>query len=158
MQLKPVAGQVIVITGASSGIGLATAREAARRGARVVLTARNERALREVTKRIIAEGGAAMWVPGDVADPDDLERVAKDAIDEFGGIDTWVNNASSAIYGKLWEMDLDDKQRLFQVNFWGMVHGCRAALPWLMEHGGAIINTGSVVSSQPLPLLGMYSA
>jgi len=158
IRLKPLAEQVIVITGASSGIGLATAREAARRGARVVLTARNERALKEVTRRIVEEGGRAVWVAADVADPEAVEEVAERALKEFGRIDTWVNNASSAIYGKLWEMDLEDKHRLFEVNFWGVVNGCRAALPELMRHGGALINVGSVVSAQPIPLLGMYSA
>src|SRR5215208_1765039 len=158
IRLKPLEEQVIVITGASSGIGLATAREAARRGARVVLTARNKSALKDVTKRIVAEGGRATWVAADVADAEAVERVAETAIETFGHIDTWVNNASSAIYGKLWEMDLADKHRLFEVNFWGMVNGCRAALPELVRHGGALINIGSVVSSQAIPLLGMYSA
>jgi len=158
LRLKPVEQQVIVITGASSGIGLVTAKRAAERGARVVLSARNERNLAGAVEEIEAAGGIATYVVADVADPDDMEQLAQAAVREFGRIDTWVNNASVAIYGRLDEIELEDKRRLFDVNFWGVVHGCRAALPQLRERGGALINVGSVLSERAIPLQGVYVA
>ena len=157
-QLKRIEDQVIVVTGASSGIGLATARLAAARGARVVLVARNAGALEHAVEAIEAEGGAAAFVVGDVASPDDMERVAQEAIDAYGGIDTWVNNAASSIYGRLDEVPLADKRRLMDVVFWGVVHGTRAALPHLRREGGALVTVGSMTSDQAMPLIGMYSA
>jgi len=158
IKLKPLDEQVLVITGASSGIGLVTAKTAAERGARVVLAARNERALRRAVEEIEADGGDAVYVVADVAEADDVEKIAKVAVREYGRVDTWVNNASTSIYGRVWEVPLEDKRRLFDVNFWGVVHGCRAALPLLRERGGAIINVGSVLSDQAIPMQGTYAA
>jgi short-subunit dehydrogenase len=157
-RLKALRDQVIVITGASSGIGLTTAEMAAERGARVVLMSRNEMDLRQACERIAARGGRAAYVTGDVADPDALEMAANRAISEFGAIDTWVNNAGIGMYGRLTQMSLADKRRLFDVNFWGVIHGCRAALRHMRARGGAIINLGSVTSDRTIPLLGIYSA
>jgi short-subunit dehydrogenase len=157
-KLKPVEEQVIVITGASSGIGLATARAAAKRGARVVLTSRNEEDLTRIAEEIEKEGGHAIAVGADVADPRAVDRVRDAAIAKFGGFDTWVNNAGISIYGKLNEIDHAESRRLFDVDFWGVVHGCRSALSHLSERGGAIINIGSVLSDRSIPLQGMYAA
>ena len=157
-KLKKLRDQVIVITGASSGIGLATARMAASRGARVLLTSRNEQDLERVTREISARGGRAAFAVADVADPEAVERIAHAAVREFGAIDTWVNNAGVSIYGKLTEVPLEDKRRLFETNFWGVVHGCRTAVKHLRERGGAIVNIGSIVSDLAIPLQGMYSA
>jgi NAD(P)-dependent dehydrogenase (short-subunit alcohol dehydrogenase family) len=155
---KRLRDQVIVITGGSSGIGLATARMAAARGARVVLTSRNERDLRVAVEEIDARGGRATHVVADVAVPEEMDRVANVAIREFGGFDTWVNNAGVSIYGKLIDVPMDDKKRLFDTNFWGVVNGCRTAVRYFAGRGGTIINIGSVVSDRAIPLQGMYSA
>jgi NADP-dependent 3-hydroxy acid dehydrogenase YdfG len=95
-QLKRLRDQVIVITGASSGIGLATAEMAADAGARVMLNARNESELRDIVERIRRRGGMAGYHAGDVADPDVMDDLASKTIEEFGGFDTWVNNRGSA--------------------------------------------------------------
>jgi short-subunit dehydrogenase len=155
---KRLRDQVIVVTGASSGIGLATARMAARRGARVVLTSRNERDLRMATEDITIRGGRATHVVADVAITKDLDRVAETAIREFGGFDTWVNNAGVSIYGKLTDVPMEDKKRLFDTNFWGVVNGCRVAVRHFAERGGTIVNIGSIASDRAIPLQGMYSA
>src|SRR4029078_3016992 len=155
---KRLRDQVIVITGGSSGIGLATARMAAARGARVVLTSRKEHDLRVAVEEIDARGGRATHVVADVALPEEMDRVANVAIREFGGFDTWVNNAGVSIYGKLIDVPMDDKKRLFDTNFWGVVNGCRTAVRYFAGRGGTIINIGSVVSDRAIPLQGMYSA
>jgi short-subunit dehydrogenase len=157
-KLKKLHEQTIVITGASSGIGLATAQLAAKRGARVVLSSRKETDLRRIASDITAAGGQAVFVIADVANPEEVDAIAAVAVETFGGIDTWVNNAGVSIFGKLTDVPMADKKRLFDVNFWGVVHGCRAALRHMKERGGAIINIGSIVSDQAMPLQGIYSA
>jgi len=158
IKLKRVEDQVMVITGGTSGIGLATAKRAAKRGARVVLCSRNEPELRETVAAIEKAGGRARSVVADVANQDDVERLASTAIEEFGTIDTWVNNAGVSFYGKLTEVAIEDMRRLLEVNFWGTVYGARAAAARLRVAGGALINIGSVVSDRAVPLQGAYSA
>jgi len=155
---KRLKDQVIVITGGSSGIGLATARMAARHGARVVLAARNHDDLRDVTNEIISHGGKAVAVVADVADPAAVDHIGEKALMEFGTIDTWVNNAGLSIYGKLSDVPLEDKRKLFDINFWGVVHGCRTAIRLMKDRGGVLINIGSEVSDVAIPLQGIYSA
>ncbi|HYD95980.1 MAG TPA: SDR family oxidoreductase [Noviherbaspirillum sp.] len=157
-QLKKIADQVIVITGATSGIGLTTARKAAKRGAKVVLVARNEDALKQLTFELSKQGRAAMYVVADVGIEEDVRKVARAAIERFGGFDTWVNNAGVSIFGRYEDISLEDQRRLFQTNFWGVVHGSLVAVEHLKQHGGAIINLGSEVSDRAIPLQGMYSA
>ena len=120
---KKLSEQTIVITGASSGIGLATAQMAAERGASVVLSSRNEAELQRVVTQINDAGGRATYAVADVANPEELDGVAAEAVRTFGAIDTWVNNAGVSIYGKLTEVPMADKKRLFDVNFWGVVNG-----------------------------------
>ena len=156
-KLKPLDQQVMVITGASSGIGLATAVAAAGQGATVVLVARSENVLNDVCAQINAHGRKAMACVADVSDRADLDRVAATTIERFGRIDT-VNDAGVAIYGKLDEVADQDSRRLFDINFWGVVNGSLAALPYLKKTGGALINIGSEVSDAVVPLQGMYSA
>jgi short-subunit dehydrogenase len=154
-KLKKVADQVIVITGASSGIGLATAEAAAKKGARLVLAARSERTLNEIAGRL---GGEVLAVACDVADRAQVERVAEAAVRRFGRIDTWVNNAGQGLYGRLDEVSEADSRRLMDINFWGVVNGSLAAVPHLKAQGGALINVGSEVSEAYVPVLGMYTA
>src|SRR5262245_44112426 len=122
MKLKRIENQVVVITGASSGIGLATAKMAAQRGARVVLAARDPEGLASVRVEIEGSGGRAVTVVADVANLEDVKSVAKRAVEAFGGIDTWINNAGLSIYGPLEEVPVEDARRLFDVNYWGVVH------------------------------------
>jgi len=158
VKLKKLADQVIVVTGASSGIGLATAETAAKKGAKVVLAARSDEALDEIAGRINAAGGEALAVTCDVADRTQVDRLAEAAVARFGRIDTWVNDAGIAIYGRLDEVSEEDSRKLFDTNFWGLVNGSLAALPYLKRGGGALINVGSEVSEAAVPLLGMYTA
>ena len=158
ISLKPLNEQVMVITGASSGIGLATALAAAQAGASLVLASRSSQVLGALAREINDAGGRAQAVVADVANPSDVERIANAAIAQFGRIDTWVNNAGISIYGRLDEVSLVDDRRLFDVNFWGVVHGSLTALRYLRERGGALINVGSEVSEAVAPLQGMYSA
>lgn len=158
VQLKPLDEQVMVITGASSGIGLATAKAAAARGAKVVLASRSEETLDHVVQELASAGGEAMYVPCDVGKRADVERVAEKTIERFGRIDTWVNNAGVSIYGKLEDVGEEDFRKLFDTNFWGVVHGSLIALKHLRTDGGALINIGSEVSEAVVPLQGMYSA
>ena len=168
LRLRRIEEQVIVITGASSGIGLVTAQRAARRGARVMLAARNERALALAVDDIVARGGRAAYAVTDVSDEGAVERLAAAATREFGGFDTWVNDASVAIYGTTLQVSTEDMRRLFDVNFWGLVHGSRVAAEHLKErfadraatggYAGAIVNVGSTLSDRVVPLLGAYAA
>src|SRR5215218_604292 len=104
LRLRPLDEQVMVITGASSGIGLVTAKHAAKRGACVVLAARNERDLREATDVIRRAGGRAVFAVADVAEAAQVDAIADTAIREFGRIDTWVNNAGVSMYGRITEL------------------------------------------------------
>jgi len=157
-RLRKLEDQVLVITGASSGIGLVTARMAAARGARLVLAARNEEALRQVSEEIRGQGGAAVHVVADVGSERDVRQIARAAQERFGGFDTWVNNAGIGIFGPILEGRLADCRRLFETNFWGMVYGSLEAARHLWQRGGAIINVGSVVSDRVVPLQGLYSS
>jgi short-subunit dehydrogenase len=158
IQLKAVGDQVIVVTGASSGIGLATAELASRRGAQVVLAARSKVTIERLSSELNTAGGRTVAFACDVADRAQVKRVADETVRRFGRIDTWVNNAGTSIYGRLEETDEVDDRRLFEINFWGVVNGSLAALPYLRLNGGALINVGSEVSEGAFPLLGMYSA
>ncbi|HEX3247980.1 MAG TPA: SDR family oxidoreductase [Pyrinomonadaceae bacterium] len=158
VKLKKLSEQVMVITGASSGIGLVTARMAAKRGTRLILNARNEDALRRVCGEIRQAGGEAYHVAGDVGRLDDVQNIADEAFRRFGGFDTWVNNAGVSIYGPVLDQSLEDQRRLFETNYWGVVHGSRVACAHLRTRGGALINLGSVLSDIAIPIQGTYCA
>lgn len=157
-RLKKLSDQVMVITGASSGIGLVTARMAAKRGARLILNARNEEALRTLCDEIRANGGEAYPVVADVGQFDEVKKIADEAIRRFGGFDTWVNNAGVSIYGPVLDQPLEDQRRLFETNYWGVVHGSMVACAHLRQRGGSLINVGSVLSEIAIPIQGTYCA
>jgi short-subunit dehydrogenase len=154
---RPIDQQIIVITGASSGIGLATAEMAAKKGARVVLSSRNRDALKSCVEKIEAAGGKAIAVVADVSQLEDLQNLKREAIEHYGRIDTWVNNAGTSIYGYLMDSDLEEEKKLFETNFWGIRNGSRVAVE-AMKDGGTLINLGSEVSVAAQPIIGMYSA
>lgn len=158
IELKPLADQVVVITGASSGIGLVTARLAAARGARVFLIARDEQALAEVVDGIGAAGGVAAHAAADVGDIDQLRHAADAAVAAFGRIDSWVSNAGVAIYAGLLDTPLDDHWQLIRTNYFGTVHSAMTAVPHLRAAGGALITVASVASDIPSPGMGAYAA
>jgi short-subunit dehydrogenase len=158
LNLKPLKRQTIVITGASSGIGLVTARLAAKRGARVVLAARNKNALMQLTEEIRRQGGEAEHIQADVGHEEEMQAIARLAQDRFGGFDTWINNAGVSTYGRLLDVSIEDHRHLFETNFWGLVYGSLEAARHLRTRGGALINIGSTLSDRAVPLQGMYSA
>lgn len=141
-------GKVVVITGASSGIGRATALEFARQGASVVLAARRMAALHEVAEECVEAGGRAMVVPTDVTDRHAMQHLADRAVEAFGGIDVWVNNAGVIAFGRFEDIPDDVFEQVVRTDFFGMVHGCRAVLPHFLDRGeGIVINTASMVSN-----------
>jgi short-subunit dehydrogenase len=124
----------------------------------VVLAARSPDALKDAVNKLNSLGGDCMSFVCDVADRSQVEKLAQATIDRYKRIDTWVNDAGLAIYGRLDEVSDEDSRRLFDINFWGVVYGSLVALPHLKKQGGALINVGSEVSDAVAPLLGMYSA
>lgn len=158
IRLKQLGSQVMVITGATSGIGLCTARMAAGKGARLVLAARDSAALDQLVDELRARGCEALAVPTDVGKRDEVAALGRAAVQRFGRIDSWINNAGISIFGRNAEVPLEDHHQLFQTNFWGVVHGSLVALELMKDSGGAIINLGSELSDRAVPLQGMYSA
>jgi short-subunit dehydrogenase len=160
LKLKPLREQVMVITGATSGIGLSTARAAAARGACLVLAARNEAALKAVCEDLTGKGAKTVYAVADVGHQADVRAIAQTAIDRFGGFDTWVNDAGVSIVGPITEISIEDQRRLFDTNYWGVVYGSLVAVEHLKTRpgGGALINLGSALSDVALPMQGPTAA
>lgn len=159
--MKSLSDQVVIITGASSGIGRCTAEYVAARGARVVAMARGAEALRSVVDRIVERGGKAIAVPGDVAEPADIEHLADAAVDRFGRIDTWVNNAALFIQGGVTDIEPEELRRVVEVNLLGAMYGSRAAVIRMRHQeppGGVIIQVSSIVGARGPAYFSPYAA
>ena len=156
---RPIRDQVVVITGATSGIGRETALELARRGARITAIARGSQALGTLATEVERIGGEILTVAADVADWPAVERAAAETVERFGRIDTWVNNAAVSVYATIEDLSIDELHRVTEVNYLGQVHGVKAALPHLRAAGGGtIINVGSALSERAVPLQSAYCA
>ncbi|WP_338762616.1 SDR family oxidoreductase [Massilia sp. METH4] len=157
--MKPIEEQVVVITGASSGIGRAVALGFARRRASLVLAARNEAALDEVVREVERLGGRALAVRTDVSEWQQVKRLADAAEARFGRIDTWINNAGINEHATVADMTIEEIERIIQVDLMGYIYGMKAALePMRRRRQGAIINVASIVSLRAAPLHAPYVA
>jgi len=155
---KPLSQQVIVVTGASSGLGRAVARLAGRRGAKVVVTARTSEALDACVREVEAFGSEALAVPADCTVQDEVAQVVEQAVDRFGRIDTYVANAIVTVYAETYRYEPDELQRIMQVNFFGQVYGYWAVLPHLRESQGTFVSVQSALAYRGIPLQGGYCA
>ena len=159
MELKPIAQQVVAVVGASSGIGRATAIEFARKGAKVVVAARNEQGLKSLVEEIQSNGGEAVAVVADVTNFEQVNAIAQKAIDAYGRLDTWVHCAATGILATFDQIAPEEFQRVIDVNLMGQVYGAKAALPYLKQQGrGALICISSMEGRRSLPLQSPYCA
>lgn len=148
---------VVALTGASAGAGRATARAFARRGAHIGLLARGTERLEATAREVEALGGRAVVVPGDVANPDDLERLAAETEAAFGPLDVWVNNAMATVYGEVHEVEPDEFRRATEVTYLGQVYGAQAALRRMRPRdAGTIVFVGSGLAYRGIPLQSAY--
>jgi NAD(P)-dependent dehydrogenase (short-subunit alcohol dehydrogenase family) len=154
---RAIEDSVVVITGASSGIGRATALEFACRGAAVILAARREPTLRDLVRECEDLGARALAVPTDVTDEAAVRDLAQRPIETFGRIDAWVNNAAVSLFGRFEETPPGDYRRVIETNLFGYIHGARAAIPYFREQGrGVLVNVASVVGKVGQPYTSAY--
>ena len=150
--------KVVIITGASSGIGLATAREFARRGAAVSLGARSADKLEAIKAELLEQGHQVSVTPTDVSNEQDCQRLIEDTIRAFGKIDILINNAGLSMRALFKDLDLEVMRRLMNTNFWGTVYCTKYALPYLLEQKGSVVGISSVAGYIGLPGRAGYSA
>jgi len=153
---KPIREQVIVVTGASSGVGRAIARAAGERGAKVVVAARGEDGLNAAVDEIERAGSEALAVPGDLAGQEQNEELVRRSLERFGRIDTFVANAIVTVYAEVEQLEPDELRRVMDVNFFGVAYGYRAALPALKESRGTFLHVSSALAYRGIPLQAAY--
>jgi NAD(P)-dependent dehydrogenase (short-subunit alcohol dehydrogenase family) len=154
----PVADQVIVVSGASSGIGRAVARAAGERGASVVVSARNVEALDNAVQEIEAAGGQGLAVPGDATSEADAKRLCARASERFGRIDTFIATVMVTVYAEVEQLEAEELQRVLDVNFLGRAYAYLAALPHLKASRGTFIDVNSSLAYRGIPLQAAYCA
>jgi len=150
--------KVVIVTGASSGIGKATALEFALNGSKVILAARSESKLSEITDAINNAGGEAFFVKTDVSIETDCMQLIEKTVEKYGGIDILVNNAGLSMRANFLDVDINVLHRLMDVNFWGTVYCTKYALPYLIKSKGSLIGVSSVAGFHGLPGRTGYSA
>lgn len=158
MRHKPLNEQVVVICGASSGIGRETALQLANAGAKVVVGARSEDGLESLVAEIAVAGGDALAVPADVTNYASMQHLAAEAVRKYGRIDTWAHIAGVSIYGYFTDLEPAEFDRVIQTDLIGVAHGARAALPHLKETKGGFIGVSSVLAKRSVPLQTAYCA
>jgi short-subunit dehydrogenase len=151
--------KVAIVTGASAGIGMATAMELARGGAKLVLAARRAAALESLAAKVSQEGHEAIAVPTDMREPQQIQALVRKAKDRFGRVDILVNNAGQAAAGVVADVALADFRQIIELNVYGPLLAMQAVIPWMKESGGGVIvNVSSMVSKMHIPGLGTYAA
>ncbi|MDQ3711186.1 MAG: SDR family oxidoreductase [Acidobacteriota bacterium] len=158
IKLKPINEQVVVIFGASSGIGRQAALDFAERGAKVVVAARSEDGLKSLVEEIETKGGEAYYLIADAADFSQVKTVADSTFEKYGRLDTWVHSAGAFLFAKVEQTDADEYKRLIEVNLLGQIYGAKAALPYLKKSGGALIHISSVEAWRTVPFQSAYGA
>jgi NAD(P)-dependent dehydrogenase (short-subunit alcohol dehydrogenase family) len=156
MRKKPLREQVMVVTGASSGVGRAIARAAGERGAKVVVAARGEHGLAAAVEEIERAGSEALAVPGDLAEQEQNEELVRRSLERFGRIDTFVANAIVTVYAEVEHLEPDELRRVMDVNFFGVAYGYWAALPALKESHGTFLHVSSALAYRGIPLQAAY--
>ena len=159
MKMKPINEQVVVLMGASSGIGRSSALRFAEKGAKVVVSARGEEGLRSLVEEIRGKGGEAIYAVADVSDFEQVRAVADRAVDEYGRLDTWVHLASNAVFATFERTTPEEFRRVVDVTLMGQVYGAMAALPHLKREGrGTLIHISSIEAKRAMPFHSAYGA
>jgi NAD(P)-dependent dehydrogenase (short-subunit alcohol dehydrogenase family) len=159
VRLKPIENHVVVVMGASSGIGRETALRFAKRGAKLVVAARSEAGLRTLQNEIRGLGGETRAVVADVSEFEQVEAVAQSAVEEYGRLDTWVHLAAAGLFAPFDQTQPEDFKRVVDVDLMGQVYGAMAAQPHIKREGrGALVHISSVVGKRSAPLQSAYSA
>lgn len=154
-----IEGRTAIITGASSGIGQATARELVEERANVVLASRNRKKLEALALDLVSLPGRTLVVPTDVTDRLAVEALVRKTGEEFGGVDILINNAGAGLFAPIAGGNPENMRRLFEVNFWGAINCIQAAVPYMQAQGrGHIVNVASIAAKVAAPYMGMYSA